>query len=711
MCKQENIMSFIKVKKCTILTKGHTLAFLFTTVVIFSLLLSSVAVRHYYEKKMQIYYEHFGDTLTQEALISNSQETDQQLRLTGGLFLLIILVSFVLFRLFTHRFISTPIANITMKAEKDYSFYPDKNIHDEIKKLEQYFEMMSEKVKHDRDALWNIHAQMVKFKELSHQLIKTTTIEASLNLVTDWSVEKFHASFAGVWLETGQYANDALFCFLPHEESDRQLKLVMYSGHNFFEDDDNFSIIPQSLDVISVIAQHKKIETNSIPPENIADTGQWIKEQGIQSIAIYPLIFCYGACGVLVFISEKKYTEAEFLIFEALSHILSVVISNFKLTSEKLTFTEEFKKVTINQPSSYDKARTDKYIINKTQDKSESDNATQPLEQTNCDKQLSYDLRTALNNIMGTAELFHKTDLTEEQRDYLNMIENSSKELALIAEVAHESDELQTIEEEDYDQQRKKLHSVLVVEDNHINKKLIVTILEKADYQVDTADNGLEAFRAYKTKRYELILMDLHMPVMGGFEAAKRIRHWESVNELKLQRTPIVAMTAHVVKGYREKCFQIGFDDYIIKPIRLHDFLKKVEKWIGIGSCKEQQNNRAETEESSEILIDLEDVLNRFQGDKEFFYDMLNEFLIYAPEQIKIISQFLKGQDYKTVAHYVHNLKGAASNLGVKKLFSLCRSFEQIECKKEQTTAQSLVDKMKCEIEELKKYCHTFQTK
>jgi HPt (histidine-containing phosphotransfer) domain-containing protein len=88
---------------------------------------------------------------------------------------------------------------------------------------------------------------------------------------------------------------------------------------------------------------------------------------------------------------------------------------------------------------------------------------------------------------------------------------------------------------------------------------------------------------------------------------------------------------------------------------------------------------------------------------------MINEFLIYAPQQLKNISQSHKGGDYESVATYVLNLKGAASNLGVKKLVPLCLSFEQIEYKKRPNEAKSLVNQIEGEIEELKKYCHTFQ--
>ena len=133
------------------------------------------------------------------------------------------------------------------------------------------------------------------------------------------------------------------------------------------------------------------------------------------------------------------------------------------------------------------------------------------------------------------------------------MLKDSSKELALLTLSVNDQGNLEFVEAQ-YQGHHREPQSILVVEDNHINKKLIVTILEKAGYYVDTADNGLEAFTSFKTKRYALILMDLQMPVMGGLESTKKIRKWESMEGRLLQRTPIVAMTAYALKGSREQC-------------------------------------------------------------------------------------------------------------------------------------------------------------
>ncbi len=119
---------------------------------------------------------------------------------------------------------------------------------------------------------------------------------------------------------------------------------------------------------------------------------------------------------------------------------------------------------------------------------------------------------------------------------------------------------------------------LLVVEDNHDNQNLTRKILEKAGFAVDLAGNGKLAVDAAKKFRYDLILMDIQMPVMDGFDATKNIREIE--RSLQESRAPILALTAHAFEGYREKCLLNEMDDYITKPIKKKILLEAIDKWI-----------------------------------------------------------------------------------------------------------------------------------
>ena len=146
---------------------------------------------------------------------------------------------------------------------------------------------------------------------------------------------------------------------------------------------------------------------------------------------------------------------------------------------------------------------------------------------------------------------------------------------------------------------------VLIVEDNPVNQKLAKMMLKKAGYHIHIANNGKEAVEIYcaNPKDYDLILMDIQMPEMDGFEATEVIRQFEiqnrNLNEpimgeatakqgnpSSIQRVPIIAMTAHAMKGDREKCFEGGMDDYIAKPIKREIVMGVLEKWALISCLK-----------------------------------------------------------------------------------------------------------------------------
>jgi PAS domain S-box-containing protein len=130
----------------------------------------------------------------------------------------------------------------------------------------------------------------------------------------------------------------------------------------------------------------------------------------------------------------------------------------------------------------------------------------------------------------------------------------------------------------------KAKHSIriLLAEDNVVNQKLATMMLKKAGYSVKIANDGKEALDIYTLSpaNYDLILMDVQMPVMDGMESTKTIRQWETNSGKKSIRIPIIAMTAHAMKGDKDKCLEVGMDDYITKPIKREIVYSVLEKWI-----------------------------------------------------------------------------------------------------------------------------------
>ena len=116
-----------------------------------------------------------------------------------------------------------------------------------------------------------------------------------------------------------------------------------------------------------------------------------------------------------------------------------------------------------------------------------------------------------------------------------------------------------------------------MVEDNLVNQKVAARILEKAGHRVDLANNGLEAVAAVRSGSYDMVLMDIQMPEMDGYEATAEIRRMAP----EFSELPVIAMTAHAMKGDRENCIASGMDDYISKPVRPKGLLEMVQRWAG----------------------------------------------------------------------------------------------------------------------------------
>jgi CheY-like chemotaxis protein len=120
---------------------------------------------------------------------------------------------------------------------------------------------------------------------------------------------------------------------------------------------------------------------------------------------------------------------------------------------------------------------------------------------------------------------------------------------------------------------------ILVAEDNPVNQRVIVGLLTKRGYDVTTAGNGEVAFRLFREGRYDLVLMDVQMPVMDGFESAGEIRSFES--RTARGRTPIIALTAHAMEGYRSICLEAGMDGYLAKPVNSSRLFEAIDEFAG----------------------------------------------------------------------------------------------------------------------------------
>jgi CheY-like chemotaxis protein len=133
---------------------------------------------------------------------------------------------------------------------------------------------------------------------------------------------------------------------------------------------------------------------------------------------------------------------------------------------------------------------------------------------------------------------------------------------------------------------------ILVAEDNSISTKVIRGMLGKLNLQPDTASNGEEALQAMKAQRYDLVLMDCEMPILDGFSATQQLRAWEVGNQRV--RTPVVALTAHILAEHKERARQAGMDGHMAKPVELSQLRDLIEHWV----AERDQQNRATAQTS-----------------------------------------------------------------------------------------------------------------
>jgi CheY-like chemotaxis protein len=142
---------------------------------------------------------------------------------------------------------------------------------------------------------------------------------------------------------------------------------------------------------------------------------------------------------------------------------------------------------------------------------------------------------------------------------------------------------------------------VLVVDDNAVNQKVAVRLLERLGLRIDVAGNGLEAVRMLKTLPYDAVFMDCQMPEMDGYSATREIRRTEKPGH----HVAIIAMTAEALAGAREQCFAAGMDDYIAKPVKLEDLARAIQKWLGTkGTRLELPGRSVDPVSLHELMMD-----------------------------------------------------------------------------------------------------------
>ncbi|MCP4700597.1 MAG: response regulator [Gammaproteobacteria bacterium] len=238
---------------------------------------------------------------------------------------------------------------------------------------------------------------------------------------------------------------------------------------------------------------------------------------------------------------------------------------------------------------------------------------------------------------------------------------------------------------------------ILVAEDNLINQEVACEILESAGLAAEVADNGKKAVEMAGHGEFDAVLMDVQMPEMDGYDAARRIREIPQCREL-----PIIAVTAHAFAGDRERCLAAGMNDYVTKPIESEQLFAVLGKWMKYSGADylpapvwQSPAKQAETPALPENLPGFDTIsgLKRVSGNRALYHKLLREFYRECSDTGVCINNALQNGETETALHLLHTLNGAAGSLGIAELHQAARAVETV-LRKEGKAEQALHKKL-----------------
>ena len=220
---------------------------------------------------------------------------------------------------------------------------------------------------------------------------------------------------------------------------------------------------------------------------------------------------------------------------------------------------------------------------------------------------------------------------------------------------------------------------ILLAEDDPVNQKLTSILLTRHGHTVAIAENGEEALARIAEETFDVALMDVQMPRLGGIEAARAIRENEKDGEGRL---PIIALTAHAMDGDRDKCLAAGMDEYLSKPVEIDALFEAIRRVVPAQSPERKAGQLPGQEESSagagSGAFDEVELMGRLEGDVRLLAEVVDEFLRTCPGVLSAIGQAVDSRDSQALEHAAHMLKGAVATLAAKPAFDAALNLEMM---------------------------------
>ncbi|HVM62629.1 MAG TPA: response regulator, partial [Verrucomicrobiae bacterium] len=220
---------------------------------------------------------------------------------------------------------------------------------------------------------------------------------------------------------------------------------------------------------------------------------------------------------------------------------------------------------------------------------------------------------------------------------------------------------------------------ILLAEDNPVNQRLVIKLMEKRGHKWVAVNNGVEALDALERETFDAVLMDVQMPEMGGFEATARIRDREKSTG---QHVPVVAMTAHALKGDRERCLEAGMDAYVTKPIQAAALFEAIDRLVPspavVAGIPEKLPADEGVPAAEEKVFDYDTALTMIDGDTELFGELVGLFMTESMALLGQIQDAIARRDAKLLERSAHSLKGSTAAFSAEPARAVAQRLEEM---------------------------------
>jgi PAS domain S-box-containing protein len=244
---------------------------------------------------------------------------------------------------------------------------------------------------------------------------------------------------------------------------------------------------------------------------------------------------------------------------------------------------------------------------------------------------------------------------------------------------------------------------ILLAEDSLVGQKLAIGLLEKRGHTVRLANDGREAIAAVEHEDFDLVLMDVQMPEMDGLEATVILRDREKQTGGHL---PVVAMTAHAMKGDRQRCLAAGMDDYVAKPIHAKELFEAIQLATGISA---DPDRAVDSYPSDKDVVDWDEAIHSVRGDRDLLLSVIEAFLREAPQLTDAIRRAVLERDSTALRHGAHTLKGSLRYFGQGRAWELSLQLEIMGKEGTLRGAEEASRRLQVEIEQLASHLVSFK--